>query len=248
MPHVFVLSFVDPLESSEEPSAPAPISRSFSFSPIYWGTGLMSMILSAFNPGETRIVTMNSFSVDLCAEMIEKYHPTSVQLNPASMLPFLNSNYVNTLDFTSVKMFMCSGSIVNEELRKKFKSIFPEKPFVIFYGMTECPVSSVFPGANYEGLTVGKIVSSIYLKIVDDDGNKLDNGKKGEIRVKFEFGFAGYFNNPTATAEALDDEGYFKTGDVGYIDDGGNIFILDRNKDIFKYKGYHVSEEFKKIQ
>jgi 4-coumarate--CoA ligase len=237
MPHVFVLSFVDLTESS----APVSVSRSFSFSPIYWGTGLMSMVLSAFNPGETRIVTMNPFSVELCAKMIDKYHPTSVQLNPAAMLPFLNSEYVHSVDFTSVKMFMCSGSIVNEELRKKFKSIFPEKPLVVFYGMTEVPVSAMFPGSDYEGLKVGKIVSSIYLKIVDDDGNKLDNGEKGEIRAKFEFGFAGYFNNPEATAAALDDEGYFKTGDIGYIEDDGNLYILDRNKDIFKYKGYHVS-------
>ena len=239
MPHVLVLSFIDPSDSSVS----APISRSFSFSPIYWGSGLLSMVLSAFNYGETKIVTMKPFSVDLCAKLIEKYHPTSIQLNPAAMLPFLNSSYVNSLDFTGVKMFMCTGSIVSEELRRKFKSIFPEKPLVIFYGMTEVPISAMFPSSDYGGLKVGKIVSSIYLKVVDDEGNKLENGEKGEIRAKFEFGFAGYFNNPEETAEAIDEEGYFKTGDLGHLDDDGNIFVLGRNKDIFKYKGYHVREK-----
>lgn len=157
------------------------------------------------------------------------------------MLPFLNSTFVNSVDFSSVKMFMCSGSIVNEELRRKYKSIFPEKPLIVFYGMTEVPVAAMFPGEDYDGLKVGKIVSNIYLKVVDDDGNNLDIGGTGEIRAKYEFGFAGYFNNPKATAEALDDEGYFKTGDIGYLDEDANIYILDRNKDIFKYKGYHVS-------
>lgn len=236
MPHVFVLSFVDPSESSES----APISRSFSFSPIYWGTGLLSMILSAFNSGETRITSMYPFSVELCAEIIEKHHPTSVQLNPSAMLPFLNSPFVKSVDFSSVKMFMCSGSIVNEELRKKYKSVFPEKPLVVFYGMTEVPVAAMFPGESYDGLKVGKIVSNILLKVVDDNENNVGIGETGEIRAKFEFGFAGYFKNPEATTEALDNEGYFKTGDIGYLDEEGNIFILDRNKDIFKYKGYHV--------
>jgi acyl-coenzyme A synthetase/AMP-(fatty) acid ligase len=242
MPHVFVLSFVN----STETSTTTPISRSFSFSPIYWGSGLLSLVLSAFNSGETRITTMYPFNVELCAEIIEKYQPTSVQLNPSAMLPFLNSDFAKSADFSSVKMFMCSGSIVNEELRKKYKSLFPEKPLIVFYGLTEVPIAAMFPGDDYEGLKVGKIVSNIYLKVVDDNGKNLDIGETGEIRAKYEFGFTGYYNNLKATAEALDEEEYFKTGDIGYLDIEGNIFVLDRNKDIFKCKGYHVSLIFLK--
>lgn len=236
MPHAFVLSFVDPNETSY----PAQISRSFSFSPIYWGTGLMSLLLSAFNAGETRITTMHPFNIDLCVEIIEKHQPTSLQLNPSAMLPLLNSPLSKTGDFSSIRMFFCSGSIVNAELRNKFKQVFPEKPLLIFYGMTEVPISAMFPGESYDGLKVGKIVANIYLKVVDEDENNLGIGETGEIRARFEFGFSGYFNNPEATRNALDHESYFKTGDIGYLDEDGNIYILDRNKDVFKHKGFHV--------
>ncbi|KAG5669218.1 hypothetical protein PVAND_017110 [Polypedilum vanderplanki] len=75
-----------------------------------------------------------------------------------------------------------------------------------------------------------------HLKIVDDDGNALDNFQQGEICVKHEVPFAGYIDEPERTKESYDG-GWFKTGDIGCFDDEDFLFIIDRKKEIIKYQG-----------
>lgn len=107
--------------------------------------------------------------------------------------------------------------------------------------MTECPGSFAFFGDSYDGLTVGKIATNILLKIVDEEERNVGFNEKGEIRIKYEFGFAGYYKSPEANAEAVDAEGYFKTGDIGYFDENATLYVIDRIKETFKHNGYHAS-------
>jgi 4-coumarate--CoA ligase len=220
---------------------PSPIHyKSFNFSPIYWGSGLAGLISAILNPMETRIATKHPFNVELLIEIVEKYKPSILTLPPSQLVPFLNSPLSKTCDFSSVKVVISFGSIVTEELREKFKETFPRIFLSTLYAMTECPGTFAFYGDSFVGLTVGKIASNIYLKIVDEDGKNVGFNEQGEIRLKYELGFAGYHNNPKATEEALDEEGYFKTGDIGYFDESASLFVVDRMKEIFKHRGYHV--------
>lgn len=85
----------------------------------------------------------------------------------------------------------------------------------------------------------GRLIPSMSLKIVLN-GEEMDVGKAGEIWLRGPNIFKGYYNNPTATADAIDSEGWYRTGDIGYMDEQGNIFITDRLKELIKYNGFQV--------
>jgi acyl-CoA synthetase (AMP-forming)/AMP-acid ligase II len=114
------------------------------------------------------------------------------------------------------------------------------------YGMTEAtgPVSTnlVAPDGSVRRGSVGQLVPSTQAKIVDlADGRELGPDATGEILVRGPQVMRGYLNNPEATAVALEPDGWLHTGDVGYADSDGFLAIVDRVKEIIKYKAYQVA-------
>jgi len=88
--------------------------------------------------------------------------------------------------------------------------------------------------------SVGQIAPNMQCKIVDiDTGKELPNGKSGEVCVRGDSIMKGYLNRPNATAETIKD-GWLHTGDVGYHDEDGHLYIIDRLKELIKYKGFQV--------
>jgi long-chain acyl-CoA synthetase len=79
------------------------------------------------------------------------------------------------------------------------------------------------------------------LAILDDAGNALPQGERGEVSIRSICNFIGYWNNEAATRDAVTDDGYFRTGDVGYLDEDGYLFIVDRKKDIIIRGGENIS-------
>ena len=108
------------------------------------------------------------------------------------------------------------------------------------YDNETSPVVSVNTEENRKGGSVGINLPYVNVKIIDDNGKELGRNEEGEICVKGENVFKGYYNNPAATAEVFDSEGWFKTGDIGVVDDEGFIFIRDRKKDMIIIKGLKV--------
>lgn len=111
------------------------------------------------------------------------------------------------------------------------------------YGMTECPmICEGSPHDTDEQLanTVGKPVVGLQLRIVADDGAEAPAGSDGEVRVKGPMVFRGY-TSEAATAEAFDDEGWFRTGDVGHLRPDGHLVLTGRLKDIIIRKGENIS-------
>lgn len=235
--------------------------RSLSFSPIYWLIGFVSTIFVALRQNDTRIVTAKAFDVDLLVKIIKKHQVNYFQAAPYQLTLLVQSPSLDPRDFIGIQLFFVIGSMVSENLRKEFHSVFPRHPMIIAYGMSEScmSISTTDPNEKIYGLTVGKISPNILVKIVDQDGNSQDIGRTGEIHAKPEFkmlvsilhnlsellrefsNFQGYYNNPEASQKALDDEGFLRTGDVGYVDEKGYIFIIDRKKDIMKHKGYQIN-------
>lgn len=110
------------------------------------------------------------------------------------------------------------------------------------YGLTECsPVVSASPGDGLSRIgTVGLAVVGTSLKVIDDEGNELPLGERGELCVKGPQVMKGYWQRPDATAEVLDAEGWLKTGDVAIIDNDGFVSIVDRIKDLIIVSGFNV--------
>lgn len=113
------------------------------------------------------------------------------------------------------------------------------------YGCTECSpiISAQKPQHVLAGKSgVGPIAPGLSVRIVDvDSEDDLGRNEAGEIRVKGPNVFSGYLGNEEVTAASFDPYGYYKTGDIGILDDDGHIRITDRAKDLIKYNGFQVS-------
>lgn len=214
---------------------------SLNFSSTGWGTGLIGVLLAPFRVGETRVTTIQPFNPEICVKLIELYRVTVLILPPVYLNSLISSPLSQTADFSSVRVFSCTGAVVSESLRERFKTAFPNKPLIISYGKTEIFIAAMHPGEKTDGLKVGRTFTNIQVKICDEEGSPLDLGEIGEICAKPEFKFQGYYNSPESTQQVVDSEGFFKTGDLGYMDKDGYIYILDRNNDTFKYKEHLVS-------
>lgn len=88
---------------------------------------------------------------------------------------------------------------------------------------------------------MGPALPNLKLRFVDSDGKSIPAGREGEMWILGPTVFEGYHNNPEATTNAKTADGYFKTGDVGFEDQDGNLFITDRLKELIKYKGFQVA-------
>jgi 4-coumarate--CoA ligase len=237
-----------------------PVSNSLIFSPIFWATGFYPHVLKAFKPNDMHIMSDKKFSVDALIEIVEKYQLTHLTVPPMQLIAILQSNFAQTCKHENLKTVICIGSLVSESLRKKFSETFPDKNLAIGYGMTEISVCMSGPGEFMKNLSVGSFfVSNIVMKIVDEYGQRLSVGEEGEICVKPNFKFfvssskfqrlliitnfhlQGYYNNPKASKNVIDNEGFFKTGDVGCFNENGSLFVVDRKKELMNYKGFQIN-------
>ncbi|MCD6354562.1 MAG: AMP-binding protein, partial [Prolixibacteraceae bacterium] len=129
-----------------------------------------------------------------------------------------------------LEFFIGGGALLDIELQRFFYAV--GMPVCQGYGLTEAApvISSNTPRAIKFGSS-GKLVKHLSLKIIDDDENEVAQGQKGEIAVKGENVMLGYWNNPSATAETIKD-GWLYTGDMGYVDPDGFIYVLGRFKSL----------------
>lgn len=115
-------------------------------------------------------------------------------------------------------------------------------PIRQLYGLSECGAISIMPSNHYKAGSVGKLVIGHHAKVIDPEtGNILGPNVNGEICFKGPCVMKGYVNNEEETRKVIDADGFLHTGDIGHFDEDGNLFILDRIKDIIKYKGFQVS-------
>ena len=140
----------------------------------------------------------------------------------------------------SVKGFISGAAPLSDEVMSKFAQAFKRGTLIQGYGISECsPVVSVnIPWANKVG-SVGTALPSYQVAAFDEEMQRLASGSIGELCVKGDCVMLGYFNRPEETSEAIVD-GWFKTGDIGKVDEDGYIFILDRKKDLIISKGMNI--------
>ncbi|MBP7573708.1 MAG: long-chain-fatty-acid--CoA ligase [Rhodoferax sp.] len=146
-----------------------------------------------------------------------------------------------TVDWSHLKVSVGGGSAVQSSVAK----VWFEKtgcPICEGYGLSETsPSASCNPvtAKEYTG-TIGVPLPSTYMKLLDDDGNEVAAGQSGEIAIKGPQVMAGYWQRPDETAKVMTADGYFKTGDVGVMDERGFFKIVDRKKDMILVSGFNV--------
>ena len=148
-------------------------------------------------------------------------------------------------DLTACKSFAAGGAPRPLEHVTKIKDAFPEGFPLLGYGLTE---TNAVGCGNFNENYIAKPGSTgrasppmVDLAILDDDGNKLAQGSVGEVCIRSVANFRGYWNNDEATNDAFTDDQYFRTGDLGYLDEDEYLYIVDRKKDIIIRGGENIS-------
>jgi long-chain acyl-CoA synthetase len=145
------------------------------------------------------------------------------------------------VDWSHLKVSVGGGSAVQSSVAK----LWFEKtgcPICEGYGLSETSPSAscnVVTATAYTG-TIGVPLPSTYMKLLDDDGHEVPVGQSGEIAIKGPQVMAGYWQRPDETAKVMTPDGYFKTGDIGVVDDKGYFKIVDRKKDMILVSGFNV--------
>ncbi len=196
--------------------------------------GVKTIIMANITPASAWLHLMGREKVTIMVAVPQLY---SVLAKEAKGLKRL---YLQYWAFRKVRFCISGAAPLNKETQAHFEQQLG-LPILEGYGLTETsPIVSVNTENNLKTGAVGINLPYVKIKIADDNGNELPRNVEGEICVKGDIVFKGYYNNPAATAEAFDKDGWFKTGDIGILDDEGFIFIRDRKKDMIIIKGLKV--------
>lgn len=196
--------------------------------------GLKVVVMANITPASAWLHLMGKERVTLMIAVPQLY---SVLAKEAKGLKRL---YLQYWAFRKVRFCISGAAPLNKETQTHFEKQLDIR-ILEGYGLTETsPILSVNTEANMKPGSVGINLPYVKIRITDEDGNELPRNTEGEICAKGDNVFKGYYNNPQASAEAFDKDGWFKTGDIGIIDDEGFIFIRDRKKDMIIIKGLKV--------
>lgn len=153
----------------------------------------------------------------------------------------LNNPDFAKVDFSELKLCNGGGMAVQQVVNDKWKKL-TGCAICEGYGLSETsPTATANPPTTNEFTgTIGLPVSSTELKIIDSNENEVQHGSAGEIAIRGPQVMAGYWNNPNETAQAMTADGFFKTGDIGIMDERGFTKIVDRKKDMILVSGFNV--------
>lgn len=150
-----------------------------------------------------------------------------------------NEDFVK-LDFSNLRLSSSGGMALTSDTYKKWTEL-TGAPLVEGYGLTETsPVVSINPCEAPQPGTVGIVMAETECKLVDMDGNDISNNEPGELCIRGPQVMQGYWQRPEATAEVIDKDGWFHSGDIAVIQPDGYIKIVDRKKDMINVSGFKV--------
>jgi acyl-CoA synthetase (AMP-forming)/AMP-acid ligase II len=211
--------------------------------PFFHIYGMEVVMSLALHKGAS-VVTMPRFDLEGFLALMQNRRVTVGFLVPPIVLALANHPAVSRYDLSSVQWIMSGAAPLGKQVSEKCAKRLGCRVFQ-GYGLTETsPVSHCNPpgaGRAKPG-SVGPPVPNTECKIVDPSSDKeLAVGEEGEIWIRGPQVMKGYLDHPEATAACMDDAGFFHSGDIGYADDDSYFFVVDRMKELIKYKGMQVA-------
>ena len=211
--------------------------------PFFHIYGMVVVMKLALAHGAT-VVTMPRFDMADFLALIQRYRITTLPMVPPMVLGLAKSPLVDQYDLSSLRTLFCGAAPLGAELSIEAGNRVG-CPVVQGYGMTEAsPVTHLSPknAKNAKPGSIGKVIPMTEVRIVDvDSGADQGPNAEGELWIRGPQIMRGYLNQATATADSIDENGWYRTGDIGYADEDGFFYIVDRVKELIKYKGLQVS-------
>jgi acyl-CoA synthetase (AMP-forming)/AMP-acid ligase II len=206
------------------------------------GTGLGIMALVSGLPG----VILAEFNPDGVFDAVEQHGVTRFFIVPAALQMLLMHPRCASVDYSRLQYILYGAAPIPLDLLRQCIKMFGAQ-FIQAYGMTETtgtismlPPEDHDPDGNKRMRSAGKPLPGVEIRIVDSDGEALPQGAVGEVITRSSNNMLGYWNLPDATANTMTDDGWIRTGDAGYLDEDGYLYIHDRMKDMIITGGENV--------
>ncbi|KAI9264248.1 hypothetical protein BDA99DRAFT_481480 [Phascolomyces articulosus] len=208
--------------------------------PLYHFSGIHRVFNVGIAQGATTVI-VEKYSVTTVCETIQRFKVTDMPSAPPIIIHLVNNPKVDNYDMSSLKALTVGSAPIAASVVTRFQEKF-KAALMQGYGMTEVSPAITYQLPSFARPdSIGRLVPMMKAKIVDPEGNELGNNQPGELWVKGPNVMIGYKSNKEATDGAIDKDGWLHTGDVVKRDEEGNFFIVDRIKELIKYKGFQVA-------
>ncbi|WP_329033618.1 4-coumarate--CoA ligase family protein [Streptomyces sp. NBC_01725] len=222
-----------------------PGDRILAVLPFFHIYGLTALMNAPLRTGAT-VVVLPRFELDQFLGAIETHRINGLYVAPPIVLALAKHPAVARYDLSSLDYVVSAAAPLDARLAEACSARLGLPPVRQAYGMTELspgthvvPLDAVDPPAG----AVGRLLPSTEMRIVslDDPGTDVPVGTDGEVLIRGPQVMKGYLGRPEETAHMIDAEGWVHTGDIGRVDAGGWLFVVDRVKELIKYKGFQVA-------
>jgi long-chain acyl-CoA synthetase len=212
--------------------------------PLFHVTGAVPLMLVSFAVGR-KIVMMPKWDALKAMELIQREKITNFTGVPLMSFEIMTHPDRHKYDLSTLQGMAGGGAPRPVDHVRRLAEEMPHAPPALGYGLTETnAIGCGNYGQNYldKPNSTGRASQPLVdLAILDDDGKPVAQGERGEVSIRTVANFSGYWNRPEATAAAMTADGYFRTGDLGYLDPDGYLYIVDRKKDIIIRGGENIS-------
>ena len=213
-------------------------------SPLFHVSGCHSGLVVGFMAGIKLVIPVGRFEPEKAMQLIKDEKVTSWSSVPTMVWRVVEHPDRHHYDLSSVQSIGYGGSPTAAEMQRRIRETFPNvKSMGNAYGLTESSsVATINSGEDMDKRpdSVGRPMPVVDIRIVDPEDNEVPQGEKGEVWIRGPIVMPGYWNRPDATAETLTPDGWLRTGDIGYVDEEGFLFITDRAKDMIIRGGENV--------
>ncbi|WP_432011408.1 AMP-binding protein [Streptomyces cucumeris] len=221
-----------------------PGERVLAVLPFFHSYGLTALMNAPLRNGST-VIVLPRFDLEQFLTAIEKHRAEAVYVAPPIVLALAKHPAVEGRDLSSVRFVLSAAAPLDARLAQACADRLGLPPLLQAFGMTELsPGSHLVPldARDVPPGTVGRLLPSTRMRVVDPEtGQDVAVGVDGEILVQGPQVMKGYLGRPEETHAMIDAEGWLRTGDVGHVDADGWLYVVDRVKELIKYKGYQVA-------